>query len=107
MPSVTQALGFLPVQYHHFACENHEVVFANGTYVETFFAGKQALENLSETARKRLFEQVPLTQGGANPEPAKPFLGGKRLKQLIWRHQKNRRDFVEPLGLPYKNVFTE
>jgi hypothetical protein len=96
VPGVTQALGFLPVQYHHFACANHEVVFANGAPVETFFAGAQALATLSDTSLRRLYHQIPLTQTGATPEPAQPFLEGNRLKQLIWRHQKNRRDFVEP-----------
>ncbi len=99
VPGVTQTLGFLPVQYHHFACANHEVIFANGTPVETFFANKQALATLSTTDLQRLQNQMPATRTGARPNPAKPLLEGKRLKQMIWRHQKNRRDFVEPYGV--------
>lgn len=100
---ITQSLSFLPVQYHHFACARHEVVFANGAEVETFFAGKQALAALSDIDLRRMRGQMSKAQFESLREPALPFFAGKRLKHMIDRHQKNRRYFVEPSYL-YNSV---
>lgn len=96
LDGITQSLGFLPVQYHHFACAFHEVVFANGAEVETFYAGTQAMKTISDIALRQMQRQISKAQFECLREPARPFLAGKRLKHMIDRHQKNLRDFVEP-----------
>ncbi|MDU9006196.1 Hint domain-containing protein [Sedimentitalea todarodis] len=96
LDGITQSLGFLPVQYHHFACARHEVVVANGAEVETFFTGTQAMKTISDIDLRQMRRQIAKAQFESLREPARPFLVGKRLKQMIARHQKNRRDFVEP-----------
>lgn len=92
---IKQSLGFLPVQYHHFACARHEVVFANGTEVETFFAGQQAIAALSDSDVQQIRPEISRTEIEANCKPARPIAAGKRLRHMIHRHQKNGRDLVE------------
>jgi hypothetical protein len=79
---IEQALRFIPTTYYHFACNNHEIVFANGVEVETFFPGRQALKALPAQALASLLATNPKLN------PARPFAQGKKARRLIERHAK-------------------
>ncbi len=86
---IIQALRFLPVTYHHFACRRHEIVFANGAEVESFFPGPEALKTLSDKARSTLPVDIHQTL------PARPFVRGKAAQKLLWRHARNKLPLCE------------
>ena len=94
LPGVTQDLGFLPVQYHHFACDNHEIVFANGTPVETFYAGAQARAALSTKAIQRLVKNIPTLRSDVPPTSARPFIGNAKIQRVLSRHIAHNRPLV-------------
>lgn len=82
---VRQDPSFLPVTYHHFACQNHEVIFANGAEAETFYPGPEALKTLTPDAHQTLMSRRP------SSNPARPFAFGKKARLMIERHVKNRK----------------
>lgn len=53
------ARGCRRVTYHHFMCERHQVVFANGAGVDSFYPGPQAIGALDMSARCRMAELLP------------------------------------------------
>ena len=79
----------MPVTYHHFACRRHEIVFANGAEVESFFPGPEALKTLSDKARSTLPVDIHQTL------PARPFVRGKAAQKLLWRHARNELPLCE------------
>ncbi|PTX55881.1 Hint domain-containing protein [Litoreibacter ponti] len=79
-PGVRRGLRVLPVTYVHFACRHHEIVFANGAAVETFFPGPQVSDILPG--------KVPPV---APPQLARPEPRGHAQRSLLRRHLKNRR----------------
>jgi len=86
---IIQALRFMPVTYHHFACRRHEIAFANGAEVESFFPGPEALKTLSDKARSTLPVDIHQTL------PAPPFVRGKAAQKLLWRHARNELPLCE------------
>ena len=51
------------VSYHHFLCDKHQIVFAEGCPAETLYPGTQALGTVDADAREeitRLFPQLHL-----------------------------------------------
>ena len=81
----TQGLPFVPTTYCHFACHNHEVVFANGIEAETFLLGPTAAKLLSARARSTLEDRQP------SLEPARPILSGHKAHALVRRHIANQK----------------
>lgn len=49
-PGIQKLNCGLGVQYHHFACASHEVIWANGAPAETFLAGPEVRKTLSPIA---------------------------------------------------------
>jgi hypothetical protein len=94
LPGVTQNLGFLPVKYHHFACDTHQIVFAEGTPVETFYAGAQARAALSDNAILRLVRNIPALKSDVTPQPARPFIGNAKIQRVLSRHIAHSRPLV-------------
>jgi len=88
---VSQSWGGVPIKYHHFACAQHEVVFAEAAPVETFYPGPQARASLSDTSLAELERRIPALRNTPYPEPARPFAGRGKIEQMIARHRKNVR----------------
>ncbi|SFR48866.1 Hint domain-containing protein [Litoreibacter janthinus] len=92
LPNIHRAITFAPVTYHHFACDQHEVVFANGAPVETFHPGPEALRSLSQSAVDSLLNGRP---EDTERRLARPSPLGSQQKSLIARHVKNAVNLVE------------
>lgn len=62
--------------YHHLLCREHEVLFAEGTWVESFWPGASALSSLAPAALQSLLDAVPALKDGPDSygEPARPFV---------------------------------
>lgn len=83
------------VTYYHIACDRHEVVIANGMPTETLLFGKEALKALPFDQRAELEQIFPdLFSFDQCPAPARAILRGSKLRNLIKRHQRNRKDLV-------------
>lgn len=83
-----------PVEYWHFLCDRHEVIWANGTGSETLFTGPMALMSISQEARAEILEIFPELRSGTPPQPARQILDGRLGRSLTRRHLKNARAFV-------------
>jgi hypothetical protein len=88
----------LGVQYHHFACASHQVIWANGALAETLFLGPQVEKGLSPAAREELEMVMPCAFApkatGPN-EPARPIIHRRSLLQkILTRHIKNDTQLV-------------
>lgn len=80
------------VEYFHFLCNHHQVVFAEGAPMESLFTGPEALKSVSEQARREIFEILPqlLTLDVEDlPEPARPILAGRVVRKMAARHVQN------------------
>lgn len=88
--------GLISVTYYHFLFENHELVIANGTLVESLYTGKQALKAISPEARAEIFEIFPeLVSLIDTNRLCRPSPTGRAAKKIAFRHQKNDRPLVE------------
>ncbi|WP_058241118.1 Hint domain-containing protein [Shimia marina] len=90
------------VHYHHFLCENHELVWSEGTVTETLFTGTEALKSLSTEARDEIFAIFPeLKTGGDNGVPtiARATPKVTKLREFLERMQRNRKDLVTGSGV--------
>ena len=81
LPGIEVARDIDAVDYVHVMCARHEVIFADGTPVETLFPGKEARKVLPRAALREaaLILQVP----------ARPLATGRRARQLAERYLKH------------------
>jgi hypothetical protein len=94
---IEQVTSVAPVTYSHVLFEKHQVVFANGAQAESLYTGPEALQALSDEARKEIFEILPELQrrrGLAFPL-ARPVVQKQALvSKLLARHRQNRKPLV-------------
>lgn len=84
------------VTYLHLACARHEIIRANGAWTETLYAGPQFREARSPMAREiALLFPALMAPDAPVPEPARPLLRGKPVREVARRAARNRRDLVE------------
>lgn len=82
VPGVRRVRPPLGVQYHHFACAAHEVVWANGTPAETLYFGPLVRATAPTALRREM--------GWRARRPARPMVQkGAVLRRLAFRHLKN------------------
>ncbi|MFV0302131.1 MAG: Hint domain-containing protein [Paracoccus sp. (in: a-proteobacteria)] len=81
------------VTYVHFMFDAHQIVFANGAEMESFYAGQQALRGVGESCRAELCEIFP-ELGDATSRPARPLVEGRMARKLAARHARNSRALV-------------
>lgn len=86
-----------PVTYYHMMTDHHDIIYAEGTPSETLLTGPQAIEALPEEALDELLAIFPNILQEI-PEPARQIERGKRIDQLIRRHQRNAVPFVGTVG---------
>ncbi len=103
-PGILQQTSALGVQYYHFTCPNHELVWANGTRAETLFVGEQVKTALHPqiTAEMAHISSAAFEDGTPNVlERARPLLSRMSVvQQLCKRHVKNE----QPLASGYPGV---
>ncbi len=97
MAGVEQYLPDFGVTYVHILCETHELVNANGTFVETMYLGEQSknllgredFEDIAE-CRPGLADQMVLHPAAQSGEA---FRG--KISNLVRRHTSNHREIVQ------------
>lgn len=87
------------VTYFHLLFDQHEIVLSNGAWTESLYTGRQALQMVSNAARREILSLFPELEEGATPAPARRLLTGREAQQLAERQLRNsgRRRLVEPL----------
>lgn len=84
------------VTYLHLMCARHEVIRADGAWTETLYPGPELRRAQSPMAREiALLFPALMAPGAPVPEPARPLLRGKPLREVRRRAAKNRRSLVE------------
>lgn len=84
------------VTYVHFLFDQHELVFANGTYSESLFLGKMSLANLGDEALneiKSIFPEVRMLDGSM--QLCRVELKHQAAIKLASRHTENGRYLVD------------
>lgn len=96
-PGIESQPAVGPVTYLHLMFDRHEIIEANGCWVESLFLGKQAKRGLSLSARQEILAIFPeLMQPEALPPmPARYFLRGKKLGELSRRSALHHRGLIE------------
>lgn len=81
------------VTYWHFLCNDHEIVWANGSLSESLHTGVEALKSVGADAQKEIFALFPELRDRTpadRAEGARPLLTGRQARKLAQRHvQKN------------------
>ena len=78
------------VHYVHIAFDHHQLVFANGAQAESFHAGAEGLKALGAEARAEFLALFPeLVTSPDGYDRARPFVSGRRGRQMAARHAKN------------------
>jgi len=87
------------VEYVHFLCDQHELVYAEGTLSETLFTGPQALKSLPQESIEEIFTLFPElaehARTGVMPTPVRPFAKAKMARRMAQRLQKNGGKVLE------------
>ncbi|WP_461427196.1 Hint domain-containing protein [Gymnodinialimonas sp.] len=77
-----------PFSYTHLLLSEHSIIEANGIRTESLFLGRSALADLSRSEMRSIRKTLKSSEIFAM-KPARVFANGKKLKQLLLRHQKN------------------
>lgn len=93
-PGIRHMRGRTRMTWVHFACDRHEIVFANGCLSESILLGPMALRALSGIERRCLTDifGMPLRPGGAlNGRPARKCLTVSAARGYFARHTRTAR----------------
>lgn len=84
------------VDYVHFLCDRHEIVFAEGAPSESLYLGPQAVRTLDRAALAEIRAIFPgLGAPAVMPEPARMIVR-EGVEQMAQRHLKNRKALLDP-----------
>ncbi len=82
------------VDYIHLLLDHHAVIFAEAAPTESLFLGRVAGQELPRHEIARLMRHLPDLL--ARPmEPARPLVRGRRLQQLLRRHEANAKPLLD------------
>lgn len=90
LPGVAQVTPGGAVRYHHFLCQRHEIVFAEGLPCETLLRAERAALALSARGRTAWALLRGAGRGAARPIRAKRA----SIERLVQRHLKNRKPLI-------------
>jgi hypothetical protein len=99
LPGIEVTVPAGGITYFHLLFDRHEIVMSDGAWSESLFAGPQALNSVSDAARREIFALFPDLAAGLAPQPARRLLTGREARQLADRQRRNlgRRNLVESL----------
>ncbi|TRD14606.1 Hint domain-containing protein [Palleronia caenipelagi] len=101
LPGIEIDMTDAPVEYIHLLFDRHELLLAEGALAESLLATAQTLAPVPARFRRDIERQNPEPDfGGPLMKEARPILEGKRVRRMVWRHQKNRiilQDLVSAL----------
>ncbi|WP_107496778.1 Hint domain-containing protein [Thalassobius sp. I31.1] len=77
------------VEYFHFLCDAHEIVYAEGIPTESLYTGTEALRTVNPQAREEILQIFPeLKEKDYTPVPARAIPTGRMQKQLVALHKE-------------------
>lgn len=81
------------ITWVHFACDNHEIVFANGCLSESLLLGPMVINGLTDPDRQVLaeffgFQQPP--NAALNGRPARDCLKVNQVRRFVEKYSKER-----------------
>lgn len=80
------------VEYIHFLCDRHELVWSNDALTESLYTGAEALKSIGSAASSEIFELFPeLKHREQPPEPARLLVRGSMARKLAQRHVANKK----------------
>ncbi len=82
------------IDYHHFMCQRHEVVFSNNALCESLYPGEQALKTLTSLAATSANHPELKAASALSYAPCRTFAKGAKARRLTMRHRKNARELV-------------
>ncbi len=82
------------IEYWHFLCDSHQVVFSEGAPTETLFTGEEALKAVSRASRKEILSLFPNTQLSRAPKSAREIVKGRPGRRLAQRHFANNKPLL-------------
>lgn len=94
LPGIDECRELDVVEYWHFMFDRHEIVFAEGAEVESFYAGPQALKSLPDASREEVLTLFPELRDADLPVPAAFLVGGRRGGSLARRHASNAKPLL-------------
>ena len=99
LPGIEVTVPADGITYFHLLFDRHEIVMSDGAWSESLFTGPQALNSVSDAARREIFALFPDLAAGLAPQPARRLLKGREARQLADRQRRNlgRRNLVESL----------
>lgn len=86
------------ITYYHILMSRHEILFAHGAPAESLYLGKEALHSMAPDARAELCQIFGAQWGAfiaATPPRARPFVCGKKMRNLVMRHNKNAKPLLD------------
>lgn len=85
------------ITYLHLMFDRHEIIKANGCWVESLYFGSQARRGLSLAARQEVFALFPdmMRPDSSPPAPARQFIRGSKLRELSRRSILHERYLFE------------
>ncbi len=94
LPGITLAEDVTDVHYVHLMFDAHQIVFADGAPMESFYVGPMSLATLDCATRREILTLMP----GATTTPvdfARPVVRGGSARKLADRHGKNAHSLIE------------
>lgn len=96
IPGIDIDVHVRDIEYTHILFDKHTVIFAEGAPTESLYTGKEALASICTQARHEIYSLFPeLIDQNHITSPAFPFPSGKKQKELIGRHSKNKKPLLE------------
>ncbi|SMX32055.1 Hint domain-containing protein [Maliponia aquimaris] len=97
LPGIRHMMGKTAITWIHFACDRHEVVFANSCLSESLLLGPMVVKGMAAPQRRAvtaLFGAAPAPDAALNGPPARECLA---VGAVRWRVEKALRDRGSPL----------
>ena len=84
LPGIRHMTGKQSIRWHHFACDSHVVVLANGVKTESLLPGAMVLMGLAGHHGRKLYRALDLDDGGhGRPAPALACLRAGEISQAV------------------------
>ncbi len=96
LPGIRHMMGRQKIVWHHFACDRHEIVVANGCLSESLLLGPMVMRDLSENQRDAVYEIFRSdTQSAAlNGPPARPCLKVGEVRRMLKKIGRKQLELV-------------
>lgn len=90
LPGIEILNPAIGITYYHLLFSRHEIVRSDGAWSESLFTGPQALQSVSDAARREIFVLFPQLRDPAHVVTgARRLLNGREGRKLAERHAKN------------------